>query len=435
MRIPEFIKRNALLKMTSLNAGVIMVRLVISFFIERTVSIMLGEAGIYAISQLRNVLSSLMSLSTSGVFNGVVKYVAENKENEESLNKVFSTVMVFTVIGSLVAGVGLFFWAEYWSVELFDTPDFAYMMKVVAFVVPAIALQRVFNGVINGLSAYKKFVKIELFSYLLSSAVLILGLFQYGLDGVLFAISITPVIQLLTLLYIFHKVLRKHLHFSKLRFAVPFGKALLAFTLMSFISTILKNFIELDIRIMIKDNISKDDAAYWSAVTRISMNYMVFANAIFTLYVIPKFATITTLSGFKKEVVHIYKTLLPLFGVGMILVYVFRDYVRLLIYPEFEGMVPLFKWQLIGDFIRFAALILAYQFLAKRRVVPFVITELLSLGLFYGFSKWLIGDYGAEGVVIAHMLRYGVYFVVVLIIAFTYFKPPKGEPQEVQTET
>ena len=217
----------------------------------------------------------------------------------------------------------------------------------------------------------------------------------------------------------------------------PEIRELLAFTLMSFVSTILLNYIEIDIRLMIENNITEADAGYWTAMVNISKNYMVFANAIFTLYIIPKFATITTLKGFKKEVAHIYKTLLPLFGVGMLLVYVFRDYVIKLVYPEFYGMEPLFKWQLIGDFIRFASLILAYQFLAKRRVIPFVATELLSLGLFYAFSKWLINDYGAEGVVIAHMLRYGVYFIVVLIIAFTYFKPPKqedSEAQEVQTE-
>ena len=423
--------------MTSLNAGVIVIRLIISLFIQRIIAQMLGPGGVAAIGQLRNVMSMLMSLTTLGVFNGVVKYVAEHKKDTPELNKVFSTVFTFTIVGSLVAGIGLFFWADHWSQSMFSSLDYAYVFKILALVVPAIAMQRVFNGIVNGLSAYKKFVKIELFAYLLATALLLYCLYNYELDGVLIAIAITPIIQLATLLYLFQKVLRQHLKLSQIKISIPYGRELLAFTLMSFVSTILLNYIEIDIRLMIENNITEADAGYWTAMVNISKNYMVFANAIFTLYIIPKFATITTLKGFKKEVAHIYKTLLPLFGVGMLLVYVFRDYVIKLVYPEFYGMEPLFKWQLIGDFIRFASLILAYQFLAKRRVIPFVATELLSLGLFYAFSKWLINDYGAEGVVIAHMLRYGVYFIVVLIIAFTYFKPPKqedSEAQEVQTE-
>lgn len=413
--------------MTSLNAGVIVVRLGISLVVQRVIAQMLGEAGVAAIGQLRNVMAMLMSITTLGVFNGVVKYVAEFKEDKPTLNKVFSTVFIFTGLGSLVAACGLFFWADYWSNAIFSNSEYVFVFKVLALMVPAIAMQRVFNGVVNGLSAYKKFAKIELFGYLLATGLLVYCLYSYKLDGVLIAIAVTPLIQFGTLLYLFGKVLKKHISLKHLSFKIPFGKELLAFTAMSFVSTLLLNYIELDIRLMIEKNITIEDAGYWTAMTNISKNYMVFSTAIFTLYIIPKFATITTGKDFKKEVLHIYKTLLPLFGVGMVLVYIFRDFAIDLVYPGFYGMEPLFKWQLMGDFIRFASVILAYQFLAKKRVIPFIATELLSLGLFYGFSKLFIGEYGAEGVVMAHLLRYAVYFIVVLVIAFTYFKKPKVE--------
>lgn len=429
MKIPAFIKNNMLLKMTSLNAVVIGIRLVISLFIQRLIAQMLGEAGVAAIGQLRNVMSMLMSISTLGVFNGVVKYVSEFRNDTLKLHQVFSTVFVFTSIGTLVAAVALFFWSDHWSQVMFDAPEYAFVFKVLAFVVPAIAMQRIFNGIVNGLSAYKKFAKIELFAYLLATGLMLYCLYNYSLDGVLIAIAVTPIIQLGMLLYLFGGIIKSYIKRKQLSFTIPFGKELLAFMAMSFVSTILLNYVEIDIRLMIKDNITVEDAGYWTAMTNISKNYMVFSTALFTLYVIPKFATITSRKGFKKEVFHIYKTLLPLFGVGMILVYVFRDFVIDLIYPEFYGMEPLFKWQLIGDFIRFASVILAYQFLAKKRVGPFVITELISLGLFYGFAKYLTPIYGAEGVVMGHALRYGIYFFVVGYFAFTYFKN-KPAPQE-----
>lgn len=149
---------------------------------------------------------------------------------------------------------------------------------------------------------------------------------------------------------------------------------------------------------------------------------MVFSQAIFSLYVLPKFAGIFTKKEFKSELFDIYKTLLPLFGVGMFVIYIFRYWVIQIIYPDFTEMAPLFKWQLLGDFVRLASLVLGYQFLAKRLVRNFIFTETLSLGLFYGFAYYLTDIYGVEGVVMAHFYRYIIYFIVVIYLVFRYFR-------------
>ena len=200
------------------------------------------------------------------------------------------------------------------------------------------------------------------------------------------------------------------------------AKSLLAFSLMSFFSTVLLNYVELDIRVMVTNRLSEVDAGIWTAMTNISKNYMVFSSAIFSLYVLPKFAGIYTKTDFKVELANIYKTLMPLFGVGMLLVYFLRDYVIQIIYPDFYAMSPLFKWQLLGDFVRLAALVLGYQFLAKKMVRNFIFSEIISLSLFYGFSYYFVEIYGVEGVVIAHFLRYVLYFLLVSYLVFRYFK-------------
>ena len=185
------------------------------------------------------------------------------------------------------------------------------------------------------------------------------------------------------------------------------------------------NYVEIDIRTMITNKITEAEAGVWTAMTFISKNYMVFSTAIFSLYVLPKFASIFTKGDFIKELGKIYKTLLPIFGVGMILVYLLRDYVIMIIYPDFTGMAPLFKWQLLGDFVRLASLVLANQFLAKRLVRSFIFTELLSLGLFYGFAYYFVEIYGIEGITIAHFVRYVIYFGVVFALVLFNFKRKK----------
>lgn len=417
--------------MTSLNAVVIGIRLVISVFVQRLLSQMVGEAGIAKIGSLRNLTEMLRSFSSVGFFSGVVKYVSEYRDDKEQLQKLFSTATVFITFSSILIFSVFFFGAGYLSETIFETRDYVYLMKLLAVIVPFIAMNRIFTGVVNGLSQYKKLASIDLFGYVVSSILTVVLLLTHDLDGALVAIAITPLIQFIVLLVLFVKVLREYVQFSKLSFKIPMAKEMLAFSVMSFFSTVLLNYVEIDIRIMIQNKINIEDAGIWTGMTNVSKNYMVFSNAIFSLYVLPKFAGIYTKTDFTSELKNIYKTLLPLFGIGMLLIYFLRDFVILIVYPDFVEMAPLFKWQLMGDFVRLAAMILGYQFLAKRMVRNFIATEILSLVLFYGFAYYLTDIYGVEGVVMAHLYRYILYFIVVFYLVFRYFRKNPERPDEI----
>lgn len=422
MKLPKFLSSNLVLKITSLNAVVIAIRLVVSVGIQRLLAIMVGEAGIASIGQVRNVLGMITSTATLGTFNGIVTYVAQFKKNNKELVELFSTVAVFIIAGSVVSGIILYMGADYFSKYFFTTPGYEYLFKFIAVLAPFIALNRAMNAVINALSEYKKYAIIELVGYLFAALAIIIGLYTYALDGVLIAIAIAPVIQWMVLLIVFGKQLKTFVPFKQLGLGLSYKNKLLAFTLMSFVSTFLLNYIELDIRTLVTNKLNINEAGYWTAINFISKNYMVFASGLFTLYVLPRFAKIDNSTDFKIEVVHIYKSILPVFGLGMVIVYLLRTYIIQIIYPNFTGMEPLFKWQLLGDFIRLCSLVLAHQFLAKRLVKSFIFTELLSLGLFFGLSNILISSYGTEGVVIAHFIRYIIYFIVVVSMIFYYFK-------------
>lgn len=428
MKLPKFLSGNTVLKITSLNAVVITIRLVVSVFIQRLLAITVGEAGIASIGQVRNVMVMLTSTSTMGIFSGVVKYVAEYKEDKPELAKLFSTATIFVIIGCVVSALILFIGSSYFSNYLFKSDDFVYVFKLLAVIVPFIAVSRTINGIVSGLSDYKKYAKIELISYLLATVAILIGLYTSKLEGVIIAIAIAPMIQLVVLGFVFGKTLREYMSFKSLKFNLIYKNKLLAFTLMSFVSAFLLNYIEINIRTTVADEININEAGYWTAITFISKNYMVFATGLFTLYVIPKFANIHNKKDFKNEVFSIYKTILPIFGLGMLLVYLFRNLIIEIIYPDFTGMETLFKWQLLGDFIRLCALVLAHQFLAKRLVKSFVVTEIISLVLFFVLTKIFIQYYGTEGVVMAHLVRFVIYFAIVIFVIRLYYSNKQSKP-------
>ncbi|NJX14692.1 O-antigen translocase [Tamlana crocina] len=422
MRFPKFISNNLVLKITSLNSVVILAKLAISVFVQRILAIMVGEAGIAKIGQLRNIMDMLASFSTLGTFSGIIKYVSESKDDKKALEKLFSTTFVFAVLASFVSMVVLFWGASFFSEKLFSTTEYADVIKIVAVVVPFIALYRICAGVVNGLMAYKVYAISELLAYILSSIILVIALYSYSLNGVLVAIAIGPIFYLIVLLCVYGKAIKRMVKFSPFPLKVPFYKSLLGFSVMSISGHILFNYVEIDLRNIIIQKLNVDEAGYWTAMTNLSKNYMIFASSIFSIYVLPKFAGLKTAVDFKNEVLNIYKTLLPLFAVGLVLVFIFRNTIVDLVYPGFSGIEPLFKWQLLADFVRLASMVVAFQFLAKKMVAAFVFTELFSVLTFYALACCLIDTHGTEGVVIANFIRYILYFVVVIAILIIGFK-------------
>lgn len=422
MKLPSFLNNNLILKITSLNSLVVGARLIISLLVQNLLAYYTGQAGIAKVGQIRNISNILMSVSSLGVFNGVVKYVSEYKNNQQGLQKLFSTVFVLSTIATLTLSLVMYFSANMLSQWLFFTEAYAIVFKVLAVAAPFIAMNRIFNGVISGISAYKIHAKIEIIWYTLASLLLLVSLYYYNIGGVLLAIAVTPIVQFFVLIFIFGNTLREYIVFKKLSFKTPLLKALLGFTLMSFVGTVFLNFIEIELRTLISDRISENEAGVWTAMSSISKIYMQFLVLIFPIYILPNYAKISSLALFKKQVKEIYTTLLPLVFVGMLAVYLCKNQIIEIIYTDaFLSMTPLFKWQLLADFTRFLAVVLAYYFISKNAFGYFILTELISLVFYFIFAKVLISDYGTEGVVVANLLRYFCYLIMVFVAIFHYF--------------
>lgn len=392
------------------------VRMVVAFISQKVVAVLLGPEGVAVLGNIRNIIPMIESFTTLGIFNGIVKYVAEYKDNKKELHKLLSTTVVYLLFASIISFSVLFFGAELLNEWLFlGKNDFTYVFIILAIAAPFLALNRVLNGVMNGLTAYKKFVNINLLSYSVSVLILLVAVYYRSLDGALIAIAITPMVQFYIVSYFYYSILKEYIFLKELKFAIPYKNKLVAFTIMSIVATFLGGFVDIKLRTYLMKNISDIDAGNWTGMTNISKQYLMFSSAILTLYVIPKFAQIKESKQFRREVIKIYKTLLPLFAIGMLIIFFTREWVILIAKSnEFLGMKPLFKWQLLGDFVKIASIIIAHQFLAKKMVKQFIITELVSLILFYTFSTYFIATLGAEGIVIAHFLRYIVYFIIVI---------------------
>lgn len=420
MQIKEFIKGNLIFKVTSTNAVVVVVRMFCSLISQKILAIYIGAEGIALVGNFKNVTNFLEQFSIFGAFNGLVKYISEFKNNKEELSKITSTALIFTFIASLISFIALFFGADLLNDFIFGPEyDFRLLFKILAVMVPFFGLSGILNGFLNGNSDYKIYARANILAVTISTILIIWLTLSNNLMGALLAISLVPLIQFIGLISFAFK--RYKGYFKNLLIKASYKHQLLSYTFMTLVVVLLINWVDVLVRNLIQDTIGGQDAGYWTAMTSISKTYMQFSATIFPLYILPKYSKMTSSLEFRKEVVNIYKLLIPLFAVGMLLVFLFKTWVIQILYTdEFLPMSNLFKWQLLGDLTKLAALIVSYKFLAKREIGYFIFTEVLSVALFFGFSKYFIVTYGTEGIVIAHFLRYLVYFGVVLFILRRY---------------
>jgi PST family polysaccharide transporter len=165
------------------------------------------------------------------------------------------------------------------------------------------------------------------------------------------------------------------------------------------------------------NNIGEVGAGYWESTIRISNYYLLFVLSLLNLYILPKLAEAQTKLQFREIILSFYKQILPFFILGLVLVYLLRDWiVRLIFSEEFLPATDLFFWQMLGDFFRVLALVMVYQFHAKKMMWHYILTDLfLALGLYFS-ALFLIPKVGLEGVVIGHALTYFLYFILILTV-------------------
>ncbi len=405
-------------KVTSANTILVLIRMSFALISQKVLAILIGAEGIAQVGNLKNVVSFFEQFTILGTSNGLVKYIAEHKNDKAELNKLFSTAFVFTSFGTVLSFIVLFFGADLLNNFIFRSDEsYVFVFKILAFIIPFMGINALLYSLLNGLSSYKIYSKAALSTIVMSTALIVALTYRNGLSGSLVAISVFPLLQFLSYLVFYSKGYTEYVSIRKIRFDLSFKNQLLTYSFMSVTVILLINVTDIAIRNLIEQKLNASEAGYWTAMTSISKTYMQFLAAIFPIYILPKYANITNTFDFRKEVKNIYKLLLPIVTIGMIMVYLFRHVIIKLLYTnDFLSVEALFKWQLMGDFVKFLAIVMSYQFLAKKQLTYFVFTEVLSVLLFYGFSVYFIKTYGTEGVVMAHLVRQIIYLLVVFYI-------------------
>ncbi|WP_055443064.1 O-antigen translocase [Lacinutrix himadriensis] len=417
-RLLNYINSNVLFKVASLNSAAVLTKIITGFLTSKAIAYFIGAEGMALIGNLRDFLRSAQSISILGLYNGVVKYVAEFKENALELSKTLSTVFYIGFVSTFLVSFLCYFNADYINDSLFPGySDYAYVIKIFAIALPFYTLNMFAFSILNGFSKYKIILIINIIGQVLGTVVTVLLIWLNRIDGALIAIVIAEsLIFLITLVGVLNQrsliplVKVKNVRLSSI-------KKLSSYSIMALFSAIILPIISVVVRNYIIDNVSLQAAGFWEAMTRISKYYLMFVSSLLTLYILPRLSEIDNVKEFRKEIFGFYKTIVPIFALGLVVIYVLRSFIIAVVFTdEFKPVEDLFFWQLLGDFVKVLSVVISYQFLAKNMFWHYIITEAFSVLLMYLASIYFIDLYGVKGAAIAHFVNYAIYYIIILLI-------------------
>jgi len=209
--------------------------------------------------------------------------------------------------------------------------------------------------------------------------------------------------------------------FSWSFFNQPFDKKtareLSHFSLMGIISALTVPVSQIVLRNLLINKLGLNSAGYWQGMMRISDGYLMIITTSLSTYYLPKLSSISGDTDLRKEIIQGYKMILPTVFMGCLIIYFLRFFILRTLYTQkFEAMSTLFAFQLLGDFFKMAAWILAYLMLAKAMTKVFIITEILFSASYVALGYICISFFKLNGITIAFAINYFIYLLVMLVV-------------------
>jgi PST family polysaccharide transporter len=283
-------------------------------------------------------------------------------------------------------------------------------------------------AVYNGLQQFRKIVFIQILSSVFTFILTVSLIYFKKLDGALIATAISDVVLLLvTLLFVLENRQYFSFDFRKIiskKYLSVIGK----FSVMSLLSAVIVPVTLIAIRNLLIHSYSVERAGIWDAANRISGFYMLFLSSGLSMYYMPRLAGLKTNSEFMNELKYYFKTLVPLFFLMLIGVFIFKDFIiNLALTKEFSEVKEIIVWQLAGDLLKVMSLAFGYQILVKTMMKKYFAVEIIFNLSYFGLAYFLIQNENVLGAVKAYFFANVITLALILVMFRKLFFSSKSE--------
>lgn len=403
---------------TTLYSGIItLIRISAGFISSKIIAVFTGPAGVAVIGALINFITIFLTFGNGAINNGVVKYTSEINSRSESLKDLFSTAFKISLVCSILVATVILSFATTFSELIFNSSTYVNVIRVFGLTLVFYSLNSLLISILNGKGQIKDYTIVNIVGSIVGLVFTIVLVYEFKIKGALYAlVLVQSVVFFVTFFLIFRSK-----WFSISLFLGNFNKNLAIklshFSLMTIVTALTIPVSQIILRNFLTKHLGVQEAGYWQGMVRISDAYLMIVTTSLGTYFLPKLSSLQTDKELKREILNGYKIILPPVLLGCTAIYFLRFFIIKLIYtPDFIEMENLFVYQLIGDFFKIAAWLLAYLMLAKAMTKSFIITELIFTLVYVLLSYFFVNKDGLVGITVAFAITYVIYFLIMLVL-------------------
>jgi len=412
-----------LFKTSVLNGVAVLIKTITMFVLNKILAVYLGPTGYAAIGQFQNFIQMVTTFAGSAINTAVVKYTAEYHEDETKQRAVWKTAGSIVFLFSLLFAIFILIFQKQLALCIFQSLKYQTIFIWFAVFLIFFNFNTLFLAILNGKKEILKLVFANIAGSLFALVITGVLAIKLQLYGALIALSIYQSITFIVTLILCHRA--DWFEFSSLLGKIDLGitKKFASFILMALVSAICVPLSQMLIRAYLTQEFSLAYAGYWEAMIRLSTVYLLLVTTTLGVYYLPRLSELNAIDEIKKEVYLGYKFIFPLAVIGGICVFILRDWIiKLLFSPSFAPMQDLFLWQMMGDALKIGSWILAYLMLSKAMTKLYICTEIIFTVSLIALTYICTQVFGFEGVSIAHLINYGLYWIVISLFIFKQLK-------------
>ncbi|WP_420151959.1 O-antigen translocase [Siphonobacter sp.] len=392
------------------------VKVLIYFLTTKIVSLLIGPVGVTLVSQLQNIISILQVIATGGMTVGVTKYTADYKDQVIRQYKLNNTALLMTIMFSLLVAIILFVSFNDISIYFLGSEKYGYVLVLTGFFIIGYSLQNLNNSILVGAKKYNLSAKYTIISSLFGLIYSITLIYFLKIHGALIATATFQSFGFICRLLLVD--LKDFLKY-KITFKIDWilVKKLLKYSLFTFINATSIPLAQIFIRQIIIDRVGITDAGIWDAMNRISFGISFFVNITFSAYFIPAVSNIKNQSVLKLWLRKNIFFLTIIMSSLCFFVFLFKELViRILYTSEFNSMIVLLDYQLLGEFFKMMGWLFGSIMLAKALTFDAILFEVIFNVISICILSYLfISKDNFHNVSMLYFLNYVMYFIFSLI--------------------
>lgn len=417
----ERIVRDKFVRVFGANGILTIAKSFITVLSSKIVATVIGASGIAMVGQLQNFIAIATLVSNGGFSQGLTKYIAEYKTNEENTIEFINTAFFITLIITSIVSVIILSLSKTISIQIFT--DIIYFPIIIVFSATLIFynLNNLIIAIVNGLQLYKQYFVINTSTTIIGVVITIALVIQLKVFGAMLAIVLSQSIVFVMVFFIVrHSYWLKKIrlcHFSKEKMF-----RLLKYTMITILASLIWPIVRITIRTYIINNVSAEQAGLWQATVNINDYIVSFAVGSFSIYLLPQLSSINDKDLLIKELKHIFRIIIPIILAGYSVVYIYRDYVLIILYSsEFLKASKYILLEMVGSFFWMCKIPLMNFLLAKGLTVTYMLNEIIFALVYIGLSIILIPIYLVQGIQISFAIYNFIYLLVNIVVVYRYF--------------